>query len=498
MATRNLQRYLDSIYSDYIDENGKRIKSRDDLGNLTLDRATSRVEIRYSDYFQGLTKQYKTDNSGMEASTELRKDMQSLARDAVKGWKNYSGQHKSVLKLIKSDSQSVSYEIPQTKKTGGRPGKKSKNQIYVRNFTVIKQINDEICKPLIEGKYRHLFEGRTENMDGSKRAPADIGHVNSLTEKGQAGLMLGELKSLRDKKHPSGHAQAGTFVLTDSERALVSKEIKSLNSGLLTAKEIVKFKADGTISKSTVVFYEIELSSSNKAKQAEEKKATKAFFERAKNAKNDVRAKEFMDRPGSPSMKDMVASSIVNTPTKKKLYKKKLAINLTKYRKPLSNPSKTSKAESKKRTFESGEQVITGLAFTKNHMGSVKSKKSERTEKGRGTSPEDFAKQMASSLKIKNAINKRLPAEIKRNMGRPALNNRTGRFRASAIVENITPAAQTLMIKYTYRLDPYETFENTGKRKWPNGYNPKPLISKSIRGLALSMFKITNLTTRRV
>jgi len=498
VATKNLQGFLDGIYSSYIGEDGEKLKTREDLGNLALDRATSRVEIRYSDYFQGLTRQYKSDNSGMEASTELRKDMQGLARDAVKGWKNYSGQHKSVLKLINSDSQSVTYEIPQTKKTGGSPGKKSKNQIYVRNFTVIKQINDSVCKPLIEGKYRHLFEARTENKDGSKRAPADVGHVNSLTEKGQAGLMLGELTALRDKKHPEGHEQAGTFVLNDNERAIVSKEIKSLNSGLLKAKEIVKFSNNGTISKRTTVLYEIELSSSNKAKQAEEKKASKAFFERAREAKDSIRSEEFMKRPGSPSMKDMVASSIVNTPLKKKLYKKKVATNLTKYKKPLSNPSKTSDVKSKKRKFESGEQVITGLAFTKNHMGNVKSNKSERTEKGKGTSPEDFAKQMASSLKIKNAINKRLPAEIKRNMGRPALNNRTGRFRTSAIIEDITPAAKTLMVKYTYRLNPYETFENTGKRKWPSGYNPKPLISKSIRNLALGMFKITNLTTRRV
>ena len=83
-------------------------------------------------------------------------------------------------------------------------------------------------------------------------------------------------------------------------------------------------------------------------------------------------------------------------------------------------------------------------------------------------------------------------------MGRPELNYITGRFANSTMIESITPSARTLMVKYTYRLNPYETFENTGKRKWPSGYNPKPLISKSIRGLALSMFKITALTTRRV
>ena len=36
-------------------------------------------------------------------------------------------------------------------------------------------------------------------------------------------------------------------------------------------------------------------------------------------------------------------------------------------------------------------------------------------------------------------------------------------------------------------LSPYETFENTGTRKWRTSYNPKPLISKSIRELALEI-----------
>ena len=118
------------------------------------------------------------------------------------------------------------------------------------------------------------------------------------------------------------------------------------------------------------------------------------------------------------------------------------------------------------------------------------------TEKGKGDT--DFAIAAAGLLAVKRAINKRLPEEVRRNMGRPALRYQTGRFARSTMIESITPAARTLLVKYTYRLNPYETFESTGKRKWPSGYDPKPLISKSIRNLALSMFKIEALTTRRV
>ena len=103
---------------------------------------------------------------------------------------------------------------------------------------------------------------------------------------------------------------------------------------------------------------------------------------------------------------------------------------------------------------------------------------------------------MRNLLKVKNAINKRLPAEVRRNMGRPALINRSGRFSNSVMIDSVFPAAQTLLIKYNYRLNPYETFENKGRNKWPSGYNPKPLIAKSIRNLAMGMVD-QKLTIRR-
>ena len=99
--------------------------------------------------------------------------------------------------------------------------------------------------------------------------------------------------------------------------------------------------------------------------------------------------------------------------------------------------------------------------------------------------------------KIMMLINKSLADTVKRNMGRPSLINRTGRFAESARVVSLTPAKQTTVAGYTYQLNPYETFENTGERSWPAGYNPKPLIAKSIREEAAKYLQ-TKLTLRRV
>lgn len=88
-------------------------------------------------------------------------------------------------------------------------------------------------------------------------------------------------------------------------------------------------------------------------------------------------------------------------------------------------------------------------------------------------------------LKLESMINKRLPAEVRRNMGRPALINQTGVFSNSVEAQNFRETPAGISGEFTYQLSPYETFENTGSRRWPTGYNPKPLIAKSIRNLAM-------------
>ena len=102
-----------------------------------------------------------------------------------------------------------------------------------------------------------------------------------------------------------------------------------------------------------------------------------------------------------------------------------------------------------------------------------------------------------SLVKIRSYIQRRLPAETRRNMGRPALQNRTGRFSNSVQLLSLTEGQNSVVAKYTYLLNPYATFENAGKSKWPLAYNPKQLIAKSIRNLAMGRIE-QKLTLRRV
>ena len=82
-------------------------------------------------------------------------------------------------------------------------------------------------------------------------------------------------------------------------------------------------------------------------------------------------------------------------------------------------------------------------------------------------------------------------------MGRPALINRTSTFSNSVVLSSLREGPNTLIGEYTYQLDPYSTFENLGIKQWPNGYNPKPLIARSIRNLAQKHVE-AQFTLRRV
>jgi hypothetical protein len=154
---------------------------------------------------------------------------------------------------------------------------------------------------------------------------------------------------------------------------------------------------------------------------------------------------------------------------------------------------KTNKKSTSMQADIATNAALTARAFKEaaRLVGSSKTKKSNNKEK-------DMALDQREINKLVSRINKRLPAEVRRQMGRPALINRTGRFSNSAKLLHLKATRGGLTGKYSYLLRPYETFENTGERQWSLGYNPKPLIAKSIRSLAQQITKTKmGITLRR-
>lgn len=101
-------------------------------------------------------------------------------------------------------------------------------------------------------------------------------------------------------------------------------------------------------------------------------------------------------------------------------------------------------------------------------------------------------------IALKEMLNAVLPDEILKNMGSPALNNRTGRFRSSAQVTNALVGPRGgVNIEYTYMKNPYETFE-PGGAQGSTGRDPRRLIGNTIREIAQEIMGKKFIRTRRV
>lgn len=103
-------------------------------------------------------------------------------------------------------------------------------------------------------------------------------------------------------------------------------------------------------------------------------------------------------------------------------------------------------------------------------------------------------------LRLQTILNKKLPQEVRSNMGPPGLVNRSGTFSNSVRVTDITTTPQGYpSIGYTYQRSPYEVFElGRGRRPWSSKErDPRKLIDLSIRNIAKELI-LGRFFTRRM
>ena len=488
MSIKNVQERLNKIHELTIGD-GKATGDRKVMRGLRklLNRAETQIVIDTDIFATQLSQSYQR-RKGKAPSKNISEKYKELTKELIRDWKDEIKNNKDDYEIESSTQTKLTFLIKE-----GLNRRKTPRD----NYALFRRVNQRLVLALIKlPRYNQLFHGRSKTASGRKRQIFDVGHVYSVTEKGRAGLAAG----LAEEQLTGEDGQELTE--KDFESVDQYNQLKSFKSKLgLKSEEVLKVTTKGGLKLNNRIFLQLESDTGNRKKSAADKQAGL----NVKKVIQEILSKEYTkptsasvtaNSPGSDTPMDMIGTMIVNTPTKRKMYGKGKAKNNTKYKKAPKSVNKTSKAS---RTTEvPTERAIVYAAGITPDIAKQLPKGPGRpsTEKGKGDT--DFAIAAAGLLTVKRAINKRLPEEVRRNMGRPALRYQTGRFARSTMVESITPAARTLLVKYTYRLNPYETFESTGKRKWPSGYDPKPLISKSIRNLALGMFKIEALTTRRV
>tara|TARA_R100000742_G_C4276158_1_gene97057 strand:+ start:342 stop:1823 length:1482 start_codon:yes stop_codon:yes gene_type:complete len=227
----------------------------------------------------------------------------------------------------------------------------------------------------------------------------------------------------------------------------------------------------------------VNMKSSKKATPAEQK----ILREIGKNSLDIIGSKTVGDELVKRTMGELTGKKY--TPKKTKTKSNKSGRKRTKYAK---------KSREQLRLQKESAQAIKAMATAAALVSRMQSRKKEG---GAGIAQRELNK-------LKRDINRRLPAEVRRQMGYPQLTNRTGIFSNSAEIISLRETAGGISGNYTYmrtgggvsknKDGVYETFESTGKRRWRGSYNPKPLIAKSIRELAEQYTKQKFTQLRRV
>ena len=201
-------------------------------------------------------------------------------------------------------------------------------------------------------------------------------------------------------------------------------------------------------------------------------------------------ADDYMEREASPNLRDLSRALVLKNPTIKKARRNKNITVTTKFSSPIPDIKGTGSSTTYSDNVNMGtakRAVISGKFVTK--LGIKKPKMKKDTDEG-GTS-----NLQKSAFDTRAFINSRLTKQVQSNMGRPALENKTGRLAESALVTNAVPKGGQLHMDYTYQQAPYAVFEN-GNQFSPN-FDPRVLIEKSIRELAAQRVE-TKFTLRRV
>ena len=396
--------------------------------------------------------------------------------EVLEAWASFGSQKtqqqfSSALKQLAGHLRKVGRSLPTTWNVGHR----TMEPINVSISLTIMAIQDAQIEVAAKGEANTEFWRKNEILLGRLRKLRAVGHIIAQAEKtGDADnkAITRALKAMSKNNHIDiSHLKALDIKINDGTLATYTMETKGLN---LDEKAPKQLKLGGL--RRALITGNIEQVLSNDLTQAIENAGV-------------------LTVTGSKGIEDELGKQLVRAGggKKPKAYRKRSRGKVSKTFKKPETQSIVNKAQSGGRdaasTAENLERAVALLAS--------KSVNSSKKLNIAGSQRELNA--------IRNRINRRLPAEVRRNMGRPALINRTGQFSNSVKLLNLRDTGKTLTGEYSYTLTGggqsknkrgvYSTFENS--TRWPAGYNPKPLITKSIRKLAMEMTE-KRFTLRRV
>jgi len=345
------------------------------------------------------------------------------------------------------------------------------------------------------GKYENVLTRASKSNKGEEIF--NVGHHVSVAEARLSVFTSMAVRAAQD---------SGAFDhLEDKGRKLivstVKKSLKALDLKVEITDDVEIFMdKDGAIQGSMEVKYDAESWFKNQVLRQEEAEfgaaltnpneknsvinlLKKSFQKQAEKRLVGESGKAYTKRKGSLTLEQNALAIIINNPFMRKMYAKKLAKNLSNIKfQPKGKRNKRTaplKVKGKRLSYivKGGNKITPPVAKkTKN----IESNQNALTQK---------------AFQVRAFVNSRLTKTLKQNMGRPGLENQTGRFAESAQVVNANALGNHIHMDYSYQQQPYRVFENGDQ--YPTGYDPRPLIEKSIRELAAAQIE-TKFTLRRI
>tara|TARA_Y100000385_G_C13055660_1_gene621837 strand:- start:345 stop:1784 length:1440 start_codon:yes stop_codon:yes gene_type:complete len=365
-------------------------------------------------------------------------------------------------------------------KLRGKTGKKT------NLFAALQKFKKDVVNPTAES-YPEIFGNKEEGNIFTKTSKTagtywnivDIGHEDAVA--------AGKAASVR------GTLEASGSEISDIKQELLQEFEKVVETPneleLEHFQDIIDAGGKLQLSDNFIVRSSLEDSAKNQVEKGGKQEAKigsdiSAFLQSAtKRLEKEYKdPKTAASRKRSASIQELGFQMIINNQVMRGMYKKRIATNLSKYtQRPKSKRkvkvSDREKLQRKKRTFK-------GIVLT----SEIPLPNRRKTRDGGDN------ELLRKAMETRAFVQTRLTKEIQRNMGRPALENQTGRFAQSANLINVVPQGNGLHMDYTY--DPrYKVFED-GVR-YSKNYDPRPLIERSIRELAAQKLE-TKFTLRRI
>lgn len=308
------------------------------------------------------------------------------------------------------------------------------------------------------------------------------GNVVTPGKQADTLLQLGHLEgeSIADRRI----SKANQAINTGVKRRKQSGDINYIVDYLKNQGFTIIFDKSATESE-TIVKVFLQSASRNQGEQAiDEKRRVLEFRAKLETAIQKL-STEYLGSSSSDSRIDIEKKKILKKVKTKLSKNKKVKLLLEKTDLDL-------KASSAKKEYNKGKVKRKKVADSS--TGFLLSK----ANRNKGRRPTRSVQQ--SYFSLIPLINNALPEVVRKNMGEPALVNRTGRFAQSARVTDITTTRKGYpSIGYTYQKNPYQIFEDgVGAPPWANGYrDPRKLIERSIRDIAEGLIQ-ERFYTRRV